>query len=131
MNKQEMNLLNELRLLIEERNALRADKEALIDALRHSVSNCDHCQHQNGSPCNVQEGHALDCVTCADACPCKDCRNGSRFEWIGRSPRGKHAAPEHPLPVGVKCVMEAERVLRLNLQYIQQRDQIYTKEEKE
>lgn len=110
MNKQEMGLLNDIRLLIEERNALRADKEALIDALRHSVDNCDSCKNNyGGKPCDVVKGHDIDCVSCTDACPCKDCRCGSHFEWIGRSERGKHAAKEHPLPVGVQMAMEQEK----------------------
>ena len=109
MNKQQVSILNEIRLLIEENNALKADKEALIGALRHTVACCLWCKHGHGKPCNMQEGHTLDCVECTDVCPCKACRNGSHFEWIGRSPRGKHAAPEHPLPVGVQRAMEEEK----------------------
>ena len=110
MNKQELNILADIQRIIEERNALRADKEALIDALRHSVNNCVHCKHEYRQPCTMLEGY-VDCVSCpsSNPCPCKDCRDGSRFEWIGRSPRGKHAAPEHPLPVGVQRAMEEEK----------------------
>lgn len=110
MNKQELEILTNIQLIIDERNALRADKAALIDALRHTVSNCENCKNGYGKPCDVQEGHSMDCVTCTDVCPCKDCRNGSHFEWIGRSERGKHAAPEHPLPIGVQRAMEEEKV---------------------
>ena len=109
MNKQEIGLLNEIRLLIEERNALRADKEALIDALRHSVDGCSNCKNDYCKPCDVQDGHTIDCVACTDPCTCRECRAGDHFEWIGRSPRGKHAAPEHPLPVGVQRAMEEEK----------------------
>lgn len=109
MDKQQVAILNEIRLLIEENNALKADKAALIDALRHTVGSCDNCKNGYGKPCDVQAGHILDCVACTDACPCRECRNGSHFEWIGRSPRGKHAAPEHPLPVGVQRAMEEDK----------------------
>ena len=109
MNKQEIGILNDIRLLIEERNALTADKAALIGVLRHSVDNCENCKNGYGKPCDVQEGHDVDCVTCTDACTCRECRDGSNFEWIGRSPKGKRAAPEHPLPVGVQMAMDQEK----------------------
>lgn len=109
MNKQQVTLLNEVRLIIEENNALKADKAALIDALRHTVNNCENCKNGYGAPCNVRAGHILDCVACADVCACRECHNGSHFEWIGRSERGKHAAPDHPLPVGVQRAMEEEK----------------------
>lgn len=109
MNKQEMNLLNEIRLLIEERNALKADKEALIDELRRCVEACEYCDHQFNKPCDVQPGHEMDCVTCTDTCICRDCKGGINFKWAGRYTPGKHAAPEHPLPVGVQRAMEEDK----------------------
>lgn len=92
MNKTELTILSEIQHIIEERNALKADKEVLIEVIRHSVDNCDNCKNGYGKPCDVQEGHILDCVACTDHCVCLECRNGSHFEWIGRSERGKHAA---------------------------------------
>lgn len=112
MNKQELQLLNDIQLLIEERNALKADKEALIDALRHTVGNCNNCRNNTQRHCASWLGRAVDCVTCTDACVCKVCRNGSHFEWIGRSPRGKHAVKEHPsddMPVGIRAAMEEDK----------------------
>lgn len=109
MNKQEIGLLNEIQRVIEERNALKADKEALIDALRHSVTACDHCDHNLTKPCDVQPGHDIDCVACTDVCICRDCKAGCNFKWIGRVELGKHAAKEHPLPVGVQRAMEEDK----------------------
>lgn len=109
MNKQQVSLLNEVRRIIEENNALKADKAALIDALRHCVTACEHCDHQFDKPCFAQPGHTIDCVSCTDPCPCRDCRAGSNFQWVGRVELGKHASPEHPLPVGVRRAMEEDK----------------------
>ena len=112
MNKQDMNILNDIRLLIEERNALRADKAALIDALRHCVTACDHCDHNFTKPCDVIPGHDIDCVACTDVCVCRDCRAGINFKWIGRVELGKHAAKPHPsddMPLGIRAAMEEDK----------------------
>lgn len=87
MNKEQMVLLDDVRRLIEERNALQADKQALIEALGKTVNNCEHCAHENMQPCNAN----IDCVCCTvrKDCPCAECKEGSHFEWRGR---GKHAA---------------------------------------
>lgn len=87
MNKEQMVLLDDVRRLIEERNTLQADKQALIEALDSTVNNCEHCIHENAQPCN----ESIDCVSCSNRkeCPCAECRAGNHFEWRGR---GKHAA---------------------------------------
>lgn len=108
MNKQQVTLLNEVRLIIEENNALKADKAALIDALRHCVTACEHCDHYLTKPCFAQPGHAIDCVSCTDSCPCRECKAGSHFKWVGRVELGKHAIKENPLPLGIGAAMKAE-----------------------
>lgn len=89
MNKEQMVLLDDVRRLIEERNTLQADKQALIEALGKTVNNCEHCIHKNALPCK-EPGKGIDCVACEETCPCWVCKNGSHFEWKGRL--GKHAA---------------------------------------
>ena len=109
MNKQDISILNEIHRLIEERNALIADKAALLDALRSCVTACDHCANKYNKPCDVQPGHEMDCITCTDSCPCRDCKAGSGFKWVGRYVPGKHAAPNHLLPVGVQRAMNERK----------------------
>lgn len=112
MNKQELTILSEIQGIIEERNALRADKAALIDALRLCVTACEHCDHQFDKPCDVTPGHEMDCIICTDVCPCKDCKAGCNFKWVGRVELGKHAAKPSPaddMPIGIRAAMEEDK----------------------
>ena len=57
--------------------------EALITDLVRSESRvlCDFCTRSHTpAPCELAD---FDCSGCTHDCPCKDCVDGSKFEWRG------------------------------------------------
>ena len=76
--------MSELQKQIEE---LKRERELLIGIIA-SDGDCDYCIHGGRDhlpPCIEKDRKAeINCEMCELDCPCKDCRNGSCFEWNGK-----------------------------------------------
>ena len=57
-----------------------AERDAAVEDLRSPLDNCKVCRHGNDAFPGGCDG---DCMECGLDCFCKDCRNGSKFEWRG------------------------------------------------
>lgn len=72
-------IISTLEFALRRANA-RAD--ALLDIVRRSDANCEHCKHTRDSRTHRCDEVDYDCVICKETeCPCRNCIEGSGFVW--------------------------------------------------
>lgn len=58
---------------------MRLQLEAMEKDLATCIDCCDVCAHSRDEESDCD----CECESCLADCPCKDCKNGSKFEWRG------------------------------------------------
>lgn len=72
-------IISTLEFALRRANA-RAD--ALMDIVKRSENNCEHCKHTRESRMRRCDEIDYDCVICKEGeCPCRHCADGSGFVW--------------------------------------------------